>query len=239
MPAQPQAQEVDPILDQELDAGLRPAVTERLCVATGVVRPVGEMIRFVLGPDSCPVPDLKRRLPGRGVWVTANREALAAAVARKAFARSFRREVRLPPDLVGQTERLLERAATDALAIARKAGKALAGFAKVEAALAEGRAVAVLHASEAAADGVRKLKQAGQKKPDGHRENIFVIAGLTSAQLDLAFGRANVIHAALLAGPESETFLARMLRLERFRAGRPEEGNSCGAPDGGPSSTGR
>ena len=99
------------------------------------VTPVGDLIRFVVAPDGSVVPDLKRRLPGRGVWVTATRHALAEAVTRKVFARGFKRDVRVAPDLVDVTERLLERAALDALAIAHKAGRVAAGFAKVEAAL--------------------------------------------------------------------------------------------------------
>jgi predicted RNA-binding protein YlxR (DUF448 family) len=210
-----------------LDSGPRAARdgTERFCAATGAVRPVAEMIRFVVAPDGAVVPDLKRRLPGRGVWITATRPALGRALARKAFAKGFRREVRVAPDLVESTERLIERSALDALAIAHKAGKAAVGFAKVEAALAHDRVVGLIHAADAAADGVRKLGSALRQRVAGTAENIVVIGAYTSAQLDLAFGRSNVVHAALLAGPESETFLARVARLERFRSGltgRPE-----------------
>ena len=117
-----------------LDAGPRQAArgAERLCASTGTVRPVDDMIRFVVSPEGTAVPDLKRRLPGRGVWITATRSALGHAIARKAFARSFKRDVRAAPDLIDATERLLERAALDALAIAYKARRVVAGFAKVE-----------------------------------------------------------------------------------------------------------
>src|ERR1700742_3679007 len=95
--------------DQDLDSGPRQAARERFCAATGVARAESEMIRFVLGPEGAAVLDLKRKLPGRGLWVTATREALVAAVARKAFARGCKREVRLAIDLVDSTERLLAR----------------------------------------------------------------------------------------------------------------------------------
>jgi uncharacterized protein len=36
--------------------------------------------------------------------------------------------------------------------------------------------------------------------------------------LDLALGRSNVIHAALLAGPAGRTYLSRCHALARFRA---------------------
>src|SRR5260370_10997911 len=123
--------------DNCLDAGphKRAPGTQRFCAASGAVRPVDEMIRFVVGPDGAAVPDLKRRLPGRGIWITATRQALGTAIARKAFARSFKRDVRVAPDLVETTERLIAQAALDALAMCHKAGKVAIGFAKVDVAL--------------------------------------------------------------------------------------------------------
>jgi hypothetical protein len=200
----------------ECDRGPRRFAAERLCIATRTVRPAAEMIRFVLGPDGV-VPDLKQRLPGRGVWVTATRAALSAAVARNAFTRGFKREVRVGPELVELTERLLVRAALDALAVARKAGLLVAGFAKTEAALARLSVAALLEARDAAAGGTVKLAAALRHRPDAAR--IAIIDGFTTAQLDLALGRSNVVHAALLAGPESEVFLARYARLTCFRTG--------------------
>ena len=216
-----------PTQNDGLDAGPRktPPDGERYCVATGTVTPVADMIRFVLGPDGTVVPDLKRRLPGRGIWVTATRPALRSALARKSFAKGFKREVRIASDFVEATERLLERAALDALAMARKARMTAIGFAKTEAALAHDRVVGLIRATDAAPDGIRKLDAALRRRIADTGENIVVIGLFTSAQLDLAFGRANVIHAALLAGSEAETFLARSARLERFRTGmtdRPE-----------------
>ncbi len=202
--------------DIELDSGPRARAAERLCVATRTVRPVSDLILFVVGPEGDAVPDVKRRLPGRGIWVTATQEALDEAIRRKAFARGFKREVRLPSDLVARTERQLERAALDALAVAGKASLVAAGFAKAEAVLERGDAVALLHAAEASPEGIRKLDSTVRR---GRGGPLPVIGFLTSTQLDLALNRPNVVHAALLAGPVSETFLARCRRLERFRAG--------------------
>jgi predicted RNA-binding protein YlxR (DUF448 family) len=207
----------------ELDGGPKGAAreTERFCVSTQAVRPIGALIRFVVGPDGAVVPDVKCRLPGRGVWVTASRAAVGAAVRRKAFARSFRREVRVAGDLIAVTERLLENAALDALAVAGKAGEVVTGFAKVEAALGRGNARALLHASDAAADGVRKIDAVLRSHFGARADKMTVISAFSSAQLDLALGRSNVVHAALLAGPTSGTFQMRCLRLERFRTGDP------------------
>jgi uncharacterized protein len=205
--------------DIELDSGPRSRAPARLCVATRAVRPVAELIRFVVGPDGEATPDLKQRLPGRGVWVTATQQALADAIKRKALNRGFKREVRLPSDLVARTDRLLERAVLEALAVAGKAGLVASGFSRVEAAIAEKDIVGLLHAAEAAPDGVRKLDAALRRRPSGLPATIIGI--FTAAQLDLALGRPNVIHAALLAGPASDTVLARLRRLERFRSGEP------------------
>jgi len=214
--------------DDELDTGPRRSApgAERRCAVTGEVKPVADMIRFVISPDGEPVPDLKRRLPGRGLWITASRAALQTAVARKIFARGFKREVRVPAALLASIERLSESSALDALAIAHKAGKVAIGFAKTEAAIERAHVAGVLHATDAAPDGVRKLYAALHRVFDADTDKLPVITSLTSAQLDLALGRSNVIHAALLAGPESETFLARAARLDRFRAPNPNRMNA-------------
>src|SRR5262245_36853939 len=127
--------------DTELDAGPKNAATgtERFCIVTRQVKPVSEMLRFVVAPDGQAVADLKRNLPGRGLWVTATRDVLAEAVKRKALARGFKRDIKVAADFVEATERLLERSALDALSIVGKAGQAVMGFAKVEAAIVKYR----------------------------------------------------------------------------------------------------
>jgi predicted RNA-binding protein YlxR (DUF448 family) len=210
--------------NEELDAGPRKSGpgAERYCAVTRAVKPADEMIRFVVGPQGV-VPDLKRNLPGRGLWVTADRATLTEAVARNVFARGFKRDIRVTAELLDMTEGLLVRSALDALAIAGKAGQVLAGFAKVEAALAHADVAGLIHAAEAADDGMAKLGAALRRRDDA--EDIIVIKAFTSAQLDLALGRSNVVHAALLAGSAIDTFLARFARLERFRTGQPGEGD--------------
>lgn len=206
--------------NEEIDAGPRGhgAVTERMCAVMRAVKPVGEMIRFVVAPDGEVVPDLKQNLPGRGIWVTATGDALRQAIKRKAFGSGFKRDVQVDAGLVMLTDRLLERAVLDALAICGKASLAVSGFAKVEAALGRGRVVALLHASDAAPDGVRKLNSAMQwSGEDAARPRI--VDDLSSDQLDLALARPNVVHAALLPGSASDTFLVRHARLTHFRAG--------------------
>ena len=206
------------IPDSELDGGPRRSGPERFCAATRTIKPVTEMIRFAVGPDGV-VPDLKRKLPGRGIWITASRAAIEEAVKRNVFARGFKRDVRVAGDLAAEVERLLQRAALDALAIAAKAGAVVGGFAKVEAALGRDDILALIHASDGSAQGKRKLDAALHRNSDVKPREIAVIDTFTGSQLDLALGRSNVVHAALLAGPASDTFLARVARLERFRTG--------------------
>src|SRR3972149_6177682 len=123
--------------DLELDRGAISVApgTERTCALTRDLKPVSELIRFVVGPAGEAVPDVKRKLPGRGIWITASRDAVEEAVKRNVFARGFKRDLKVAGDLAAETERLLERAALDALAMAGKAGAVITGFAKVEAAL--------------------------------------------------------------------------------------------------------
>jgi len=216
--------------DIELDRGATAPGTERTCALTREVRPVDEMVRFVVAPAGEVVADVKRKLPGRGLWVTATRDAVAEAVRRNVFARGFKRDVRAGADLAGATEKLLERAALDALAIAGKAGLVVTGFAKVEAALGRGEAVALIHASDGSADGKRKLAGAAAAANEGGARKIVVIEDFSGTQLDLALNRPNVVHAALLAGPGSETFLARVARYVRFRTTNSTEAVRAHAP---------
>lgn len=206
--------------DNELDRG--PAATggERTCALTRQTRPAEDLIRFVVGPAGDVVPDVKRKLPGRGLWIGLSRAAVDEAVRRRVFSRGFKREVKVDPELGALTERLLEQSALDALAIAGKAGGVVTGFAKVEAALA-GDVLALIHARDAAEDGKRKLAAALRRRGEGAK--VPVIEVFSGAQLDLALDRINVVHAALLNGPASSTFLARTERFIRFRTGNSAE----------------
>jgi len=209
------------LADPDLDNGPRTdrSATMRMCAVSREVRPIGELIRFVVSPEGEVVPDLKRKLPGRGLWVSASRRTVAEAVRRNQFSKGFKRDVRAAPTLPADTETLLVRSATEALAMAAKAGQVVSGFSKVEGALQQGQAEALIHASDGAADGIRKLDAIVRQRGGNHGESqeMPIVSVLTSAELDLALGRSNVIHAALLAGPASKTFLSRCQILVRYR----------------------
>ena len=212
----------DAIIDRGPHAAA--AVTVRLCIATRKVRPVAELIRFVAGPDGAVVPDLKRRLPGRGVWVTARRRIVEEAVRRHVFGRGFKTDVRASTDLPDALDRLLEQSALNSLSIAHKAGLVILGFARVETAVAAAPLAALIRARDAGAESGRRLVATLGRRTGGAAERKIVEA-FTSAQLDLALGRLNVVHAALLAGRAGETFLVRWRFLEYFRADDPDDRN--------------
>lgn len=208
-------------MDDETDTG--PAASrrapERFCIAARESAPAETMIRFVVAPDGNVVPDLSRKLPGRGAWVTATREMLEKAVKQKAFARAFRGEGKATADLVTLTDALIERAALDAVSLANKAGRIVAGNAKVEAALGSGKTMALFHAADGSRDGKRKLDQLARRIESEGGGKIERLSLFSGSQLDLALGRSNVVHAALLASPASRGFLDRCLRLDRWRNG--------------------
>jgi hypothetical protein len=214
----------------DLDNGPRASKpgTERMCAVSRQVRPIDQLIRFVVAPTGEVMADLKRKLPGRGLWLSASRRTVAEAMRKHIFRKGFKREVRVAPTLVEDTEALLVRSLTDALAIAAKAGQVVSGFSKVEAALKQREAAALIHAADGAADGIRKLDAVARQNDliATESRDFPVVTVLTSAQLDLALGRSNVIHAALLAGPAGHTFLSRCQMLVRYQLA--DDGNEAG-----------
>lgn len=203
---------------------------ERTCVATRTARPIDELIRFVLDPAGRLTPDIRGKLPGRGVWVTNSRQAVAEAVRRKAFARSLKAAATVPADLADEVDQLLAADARQSLAMANKAGLVVAGFAKVETAIAKGHVRALLIAGDGGEDGRRRIGQA-VKRSLGAADAIPVFQSFSSRELDLALGRENAIHAALLAGAASEAFLKRRDRLERFRKDAAQDAPTEAGPD--------
>lgn len=184
----------------------------RQCALTRARRPVDDLIRFCLDPQGNVVPDLKGRLPGRGVWVTASREAVDEAVRKGVFARGFSRAVAADAALGERIGALLEKAALDRLSLANKAGLVTAGFTKVAERLAGGGIAVLVHAADAAPGGREKIDRKAGFLPHA------AVDCFTSSQLNLALGRSNVIHAAVSKGGACDSFLNAVARLERYRS---------------------
>lgn len=184
-------------------------VAERMCIVTRQVMDEAQLIRFVRGPDGSVVPDINRKLPGRGVWVTLSRGRVAEAVKRRAFARGLGEGSAAREDLPEQIGGLLRKAALAYISLAKKAGEAVAGAVKVEEMLAAGRARLVIHAIEAAQNGRQKIDALSGP-------GVETLGFFTSNDLDLAFGRTNVIHAAVAKGGLAEKLLQATRRMEVY-----------------------
>jgi uncharacterized protein len=184
-------------------------VNDRSCIVTRKAGPEDELLRFVLSPDGEVVPDINRKLPGRGCWVSLDRKILAEAVKTKAFSRGFKGEARVSADLPERVGILLRQQALSHLSLARKAGEAVSGYTKVEEALKKGPVRLLLHAIEGSEDGNRKLDRL--KRPETLSCSLF-----RSDEMDLAFGRANVIHAAVAAGGLAERLVSHIQRVAKY-----------------------
>lgn len=181
---------------------------ERKCIATGEVLPKARMIRFVVGPEGQVVPDILGKLPGRGVWVSASRDALDKAVTKKLFARAAKQPVTLPEGLVAEVERQIARRVVDLISLARKSGKAAAGYERVKDWLQKEEARVLIQASDGSERGKSKLST-----PYGGS----FIGWLTADELGLAFGRQTVIHGALASGGLTERVVEEAARLRNLR----------------------
>ncbi|MEO1102604.1 MAG: RNA-binding protein [Pseudomonadota bacterium] len=203
----------------------REKASERTCALTRRKGPPSSMVRFVVSPDGVVTPDIRRRLPGRGVWIDATRDSVAAAVKRKVFARGFKAQVEVPQDLAATVAALLRQAALQRLAIAQKAGRVVCGFEKVRAALSAGPVAGLLCAADAAADGRDKLVALAKKAQDLHKSRVLADV-FSSDELGGTLGRDRVVHVALSPGQASDFFFTDALRLRGFEFGPTDDADN-------------
>lgn len=205
---------------------------------TRAEEPVEALVRFVVGPDDVLVPDVEARAEGRGVWITLSHAAVEEAVRKKAFARSLKAQVTVADDLAALTRLRLEQRLLSALGMARKAGQFVTGATKVKSALESGQVVALLTATDAAPDGRNKMlgtlkalnyarREAGLTGPDVPHFEL-----LQSAEMGLALGLENVIHAALTTGAAAQSAVDKAKRLARYNAQPLEERTDRDAASG-------
>ncbi|WLS04246.1 RNA-binding protein [Shinella oryzae] len=194
-------------------------VNDRMCIVTREKGEADDLIRFVLGPDGRVVPDLKRQLPGRGCWVKAERAIVDKAVARKLFGRALKAEAKAAPELGAEVDRLIAAQLGGMMNMARKAGQFITGSSKVDQAVRALAALAVFHATDAAADGVRKIDQARKAASfltDDETE-IPSFRLFSESELEGLLGQNAFIHAAALAGQAGEGVVKRAIMLEKYR----------------------
>lgn len=201
----------------------RDHTSRRRCLVTRESRERERLLRFVLDPERRLRLDLEQRLPGRGMWLSADRDVLNRAVARNVFAKASRGPVTIEPHLVAEVERLLVRRALDSLGLARRAGAVAIGFEQARAALAAGAAAVLVSAADGAAHGRDKLRRSAPELP--------VVAAFSSAELGSALGREHVVHAAVAPGRLARRLLFDVERLAGFRPGAVEwPAGPAGAP---------
>lgn len=184
------------------------AEPERKCIVTGDVAPRAGLIRFVVAPDGQIAADLAEKLPGRGIWVSADRAAIDKAAAKGLFSRAAKAPVKVPADLSAQVEAFLARRVVDLISLARKGGEAVSGYEKVKDWLVKDYAEVLIQASDGSGRGKSKLST-----PQGGR----FIGWLTSDELGLAFGRETVVHVALVAGGLATRVVEEAARLKGLR----------------------
>lgn len=190
--------------------------TLRRCIASGAVRPREDLLRFVVDADGRLIPDIGGRLPGRGIWLSADRDSVKTACARKLFQKAARRTLEIDPDIEDLIERLLASRCLELLGLARRAGQAVAGFEKVAGWLRQGRVALVLAAHDAAEDGRDKLRRLARDIPG--------IDCLSADELGRAFGRDRTVHAAVAPGALAAKLHSEAHRLEGFRRNGRERG---------------
>ncbi len=182
---------------------------ERKCIASGESQPKAGLIRFCVGPESQIVPDILGRLPGRGIYVAADRALIDKAAKKGLFSRAARQPVKVPDALADLVEGLLVQRAVELLSLARKAGDAVMGYEKVKDWLAKGQAATLIQASDGSERGKTKLSP-----PEGKGGFIGI---LTAGEMGLSFGRERAIHAALAAGGLRTRVVEEAARLAGLR----------------------
>ena len=202
---------------------------ERKCIATGKVEDTAKMVRFVLSPDGIVTPDIMGKLPGRGVWVSAHREALAKAIKAGGFSRGFKTKTKVDDSLTELVETLLARRLLGLLAMARKSGHIAIGYDQVKAAAASGKIAWRIEAREGAADGrgkIRTLAKAVAMELDMPVPKV--IGCFSGAELATALGRDTVVHVSLPPGKLAKAFTADAGRFRGFRQLVPREWEDVG-----------
>ena len=215
----------------------------RKCAVSGELKPKSELIRFVIGPENQLIADMKEKLPGRGLWITANQSILKCALKKQVFARAFGQKVEIVSDYTDFVGDLLAKVAIGRLKMANKAGEAIYGYTKLMAAVEKGTIIALFHASDAENPSQGKLgnkfaSQFGNKFAEGqhlqsrhpnsanasNQDNTMAdldksepITCYTGEELSLAFGAANVIHAGLLQGGAAQAAITATQKYVAYK----------------------
>jgi predicted RNA-binding protein YlxR (DUF448 family) len=209
-------------MDIQPPATLAQAHRERRDLVSGAVMPEDRLVRFVAGPGGVVTPDVARKLPGRGLWVQARREAVETAARKGGFSRAAKARLTAPPDLADQVQTLLQTRLLNGLGLARRAGDLTSGFEKAAQAIEQGKVAWMVEASDGSADGRRKLLQSARRASVAGLPSPRLFGVFSAEQLGLALGLGNVIHVVFLAGRGADRWTVDVERLSGFRPLLPE-----------------
>lgn len=212
----------------------------RRCILTGERAPRGGLLRLALAPDGLILPDLRAKAPGRGAWIGVARAELDTALAKgklkAALARAFKTsDFTLPDDLPERIAQGLEQAFRDRLGLEARAGALVIGGERIERAARDGKLRLLLHASDAGADGRRRLDQAWRVGSDQEGSELKgLVLPFARPILSMALGRENVVSLGI-----TDPGAARRLRdaLDRWLhfIGPPPVSPACETPSQGAS----
>lgn len=190
-------------------AATRRSDPRRRCLVTRRFGAKENLIRFVVGPDNRVLPDIAAKLPGRGIWLSADRDVVNTACVRNLFARGFRTAVSVDADMTGQVEVLMAKRCLSLLGLARRSGDVTLGFDRVCETLAADQAGVGLIAFDAAENSRRRLMRAADETP--------VLSLFSSGEMAQAMGREHVVYAAVTKGRNATRILVEAGRLAGFR----------------------
>lgn len=195
-------------------------MAERKCIVTREILDQSEMLRFVAGPDGTICPDIRKKLPGRGVWICCRRALVEEAAGKNIFARALKAKCKVQPNLADLIDAQLQARCLDMLSLARKSGQLITGFDKISTKLATCDPAVLLHSTDGSIDGHTKLEgRFKRQNPQGSVIKLF-----TSQQMALALGGTNVIHAVITHGTMLQTVNEALYKLQKYRG--LEESNS-------------
>jgi predicted RNA-binding protein YlxR (DUF448 family) len=189
----------------------------RCCIVTGDIESRENLIRFVITPTNVVIPDLREKLPGRGLWVTARREIVEVAIHKGLFAKAARTKAAVGLELADDVEKLLVRRACATLGLARKAGDLITGFEKVMVDISVGRVVILIEARDSSVNSSRKLDGALKARYAMLQKAVApTMRSLWREEMGLALGRTNVVHAALTQDHAARKVLVDFSKLESY-----------------------
>ena len=182
--------------------------TIRKCIVTGETLDKSTMLRFVAAEGVGIVPDFKKKLGGKGIYVSNAKSKLKKAVESNLFAKGLKKRVKVDENLSEVVESILRSQALHAISLARKAGCLVWGLDKVLDLIKKGKVVFLLEATDAGDDGAKKIAS--------HAKDLEIYSLFNSGELDKELNRENTVHLAFISGNATNLVRETFVRLASF-----------------------